>query len=54
MRFTLERNCWYGFTMWPGYGQTYYSPIEVLDVTPLQQGTGRFDLAFFNLGYDLR
>jgi hypothetical protein len=49
-RLTITRGQWYGWTMWPGYGdQAYHSPIWVRDVRPL--GKRRLDIDLFNLGY---
>lgn len=50
LRFTLERDSWYGLTMYPGYGdEPYHSPIRVDGIDPL--GQRRFELRFLNLGY---
>ena len=49
-RLTLERGKWYGWTMYPGYGdEAYYSPIWVRELAPL--GDRQFRLDFFNLAY---
>ena len=48
----LEAGGWYGWTMFPGYGDTaYHSPIKVRRVAPLRSGERLFDLDFFNMGY---
>ena len=49
-RFTITRGQWYGWTMWPGYGDNaYHSPVWVREVQPLSKRRLRID--FFNLGY---
>jgi hypothetical protein len=49
-RLTITRGQWYGWTMWPGYGdQAYYSPIWVRGVRPL--GKRRLEIELFNIGY---
>ena len=47
----LRTRDWLGLTMWPGYVDTYYSPVEIIEVVPLKHGNGRMDLTFFNLAY---
>ena len=49
-RLTITRGQWYGWTMWPGYGDhAYHSPVWVREVQPL--GKRRLRIDFFNLGY---
>ena len=49
-RFTLKQGRVYGWTMYPGYGDTpYRSPISVRGFRPL--GLRRFDLDFLNIFY---
>lgn len=51
-RFTLERDKWYGMTLYPGYGDLpYHSPIRVKEVRPLKSGAGLLDIDFFNAAY---
>jgi hypothetical protein len=51
-RLTLLRGEWYGWTMWPGYGDTpYHSPIRVEHIRTYQDGSRHFDLHFLNAGY---
>ena len=48
----LDQGSWYGWTMWPGYGdQPYRSPVLAHAVIPLKTGCGQLDFAFCNLGY---
>lgn len=49
-RLTLERQGVFGWTMYPGYGDSpYRSPIIVEEITPL--GSRTFDLRFLNIFY---
>ena len=50
LQFTLVPGCWYGLSMFPGYGDCpYHSPIRVDSIQPL--GGRQFELGFFNLCY---
>ena len=49
--FQLERGRWYGFTMYPGYGETmrpYHSPVIVYKA---EARGDTIELTFGNLGY---
>lgn len=51
-RFTLEREKWYAWQMFPGYADfTYFSPIYVHEVVPRKTGKGVFTLKFHNAFY---
>lgn len=51
-RLTIVRGEWYGWTMWPAYGDVlYHSPIEALAIRPHGNGSRRFDLEFLNAAY---
>lgn len=49
-KFTIERDRWYGLSMYPGYGDvSYFSPIQVQLVNLL--GNKLIEIEYINAGY---
>lgn len=52
MRMMLERDSWYGMTLYPGYSSPpYHSPIRIKEVRPLATGRRLLEIDFFNAAY---
>lgn len=53
-RLSLDRGRWYGWQMFPGYGSEglpYFSPIQIVEVTPRRSGDRILTVCFWNIMY---